>query len=84
MSGAFDQIARDADTTEAALVALHDAGASPVQALEALVHGRGLTLRDAKLALASSPAWEVEVRAAEPLWDELIDEPDTDRDDPGT
>ena len=76
------QLARDAATTECALVLLHEAGASPIDAIRALVHGRGFPLKEAKQALHTSPAWHVEARSAEAVWEE-IDKMRKDVDDGG-
>ena len=65
--GPFDDVARDATSVEDALNALHEHGASPATAIKALIMGRGVSLRDAKLALHRSPAW------ARVLWKELAD-----------
>ena len=76
-------VARDAATTDIALSRLHDIGATPISAIRALVEGRGLSLRDAKSALHSSPTWSSEASAAEALWDEVVDVFESDRDDLG-
>jgi ribosomal protein L7/L12 len=65
-------IARKSATVEDALVQLHEAGASPIQAIKALREGKGLALGEAKLALHASPAWHKEAREAEEFHDELF------------
>ncbi len=67
------KIARKCATVDHALVALHDAGASPVLAIKALREGRGLSLTDGKKALHASPAWAVEARAAEGFHKQLCE-----------
>jgi ribosomal protein L7/L12 len=65
-------IARNSATVENALVRLHEAGASPIEAIKALREGMGLDLGQAKLALQASPAWHVEARSAEKLHDQAL------------
>src|SRR5690606_5612335 len=71
----FREIARRCVSTEEALAALHDAGASPVRAIKALHEGRGMSLRDSKAALMESPSWHAEAAAANRMWEELTAEP---------
>ena len=66
-------IAQRAAGASEALVCLHEAGASPVQAIRALRDGRGLSLAEAKAALMRSPAWAAESEAATRLHDELLE-----------
>ena len=65
------ELAESAGDVAAALTRLHEAGASPVEAILALSEGRGLSLSDGKTALMRSPAWAREAAAAERLHDEL-------------
>jgi len=69
---ALEKIARNSRSAEDALVALHDAGASPIQAIKALRIGMGLSLIESKIALHSSPAWAAEAGAAEQFHNELL------------
>ena len=66
------EIARDCAPVEEVLVALYDAGASPIQAIKALHDGRGLSLIEGKSALHGSPAWSAEAEAAAALHDAII------------
>jgi len=70
---ALARTARDALSVEEALAALHAKGASPVQTIRALREGRGISIREGKLALHRSPAWYVEAKPAEQLHDMLCD-----------
>ena len=53
----FEEIARQSGSTEEALTALHDAGATPINAIKAIRSERNLSLADAKTKLMESPAW---------------------------
>ena len=67
----LEKIARNCASVEDALVALHDAGASPIQAIKALHDGRGISLGEGKSALHTSPAWIAEAEAADFLHDKI-------------
>jgi ribosomal protein L7/L12 len=67
----LEQIARDSAKVDLALATLHEAGASPVEAIKALRIGRGLSLADGKKALNASPSWFAEARAADALHEEI-------------
>ena len=64
-------IARESESAEEALAALHDAGATPVHAIKALRNGRGLSLGDAKIKLMESRSWSEEAAAAGRLHEHL-------------
>lgn len=75
----LEEIARESESVEEALAALHDAGATPGHAIKALRNGRDLSLGDAKAKLMESPAWYAEVESANRLhdkWEELLEEDD--------
>ena len=69
----YEKIARGNGSIEATLELLHDAGASPIDALKALRTGRSLPLGERKEALSRSPAWETETKAADQLHQKIID-----------
>jgi ribosomal protein L7/L12 len=73
MEGELERIARTHASVEAALVALHDAGASPIGAIKALRAGKDLSLGEAKQALHASPAWYSEARTAEALHEQFLE-----------
>lgn len=60
----FEEIARQSESTEAALVALHEFGATAIEAIKAIKNGRGISHADCKIKLIESPAWKVEAAAA--------------------
>ena len=72
-------IAQNASDSSEALVLLHDAGASPVLAIRALMEGRGIPLAESKAALMASPAWAAEAKAAESLHDQIAQAIEFDR-----
>lgn len=69
----LNDIARSAGSATSALRALHDAGASPVQAIKALHQGLGLPLADGKAALMASAVWVLEADAAAQFHEELVE-----------
>jgi len=54
------------------LIALKRAGATPVEAIKTLHLEFGLSLAEAKQALARSPAWTAEVVAGDVLHAEIV------------
>ena len=69
----LSRIAANSPSAELALRSLHEAGASPVEAIKALHDGRGMSLSEAKSALHVSSSWEAEARAAEAIWDDICE-----------
>lgn len=69
----FAKIAEQSESHEAALIALHEAGASPIEAIKSLMDGRGLSLADGKSKLGESPVWKSETAAADQLHEEIVD-----------
>lgn len=67
----LEEIAKESESTEEALAALHDAQATPAHAIKALRDGRGLSLHDAKIKLVESPKWSKEAGAAGRLHEQL-------------
>ncbi len=67
----LELIARDAPDVPTALSLLHEAGATPIAAIQALRSGRQLSLPKAKTALSRSPSWAAETAAADRLHEEL-------------
>ena len=63
----LSEIARSCKNHDEALVVLHEANASPVCALKAMMDGRGVSLSDAKAMLMNSPAWFQEAKNANHL-----------------
>lgn len=57
---ALEATARTATDAQQALADLRARTSSPIEALKALVRGRGMTLADAKQALFQSDAWRTE------------------------
>lgn len=74
----FEEIARESVSVEVALVALHKAGASPIEAIKAVRNGRQISLSGSKEALCNSPAWKAESEAADRLHQTIIDALDND------
>ena len=62
-------------SAEDLLVQLHEAGASPVDAIRTLMAGKKMSLADAKAMLSRSPSWQTENAIADALHNEVLNEP---------
>lgn len=66
-------IAQQNPSVEAALVGLHDVGATGEEAVAAIYSGLGLSVSDSKSEVIKSTKWEAEVESLEELELKLIE-----------